>query len=85
MEANPFAEFRWVARPTMARGKRMPVRSGTVEENTDTLSKGLAGFFVAVTREELGVVRYYIWCTLPGRKYACWVGPFQGLSEEIVI
>lgn len=57
---------------------RGALRVGVVEENFDTIEKSLAGHVAAVTHEEHGAVRIYVW------RSVSWVGPFWALSEEII-
>lgn len=57
---------------------RGALRVGVVERNDDTETEGIAGFQAAVTYEEHGDVRFYVW------QLEMWVGPYWALSEEIV-
>jgi hypothetical protein len=72
--------------PKSRRGMSRPVRMGRVEANDDT--QELAGYVAAVTHEEDGWVRFYIYTETPAEalfpRTPLWIGPYQGLSEEIV-
>ena len=62
--------------------RRGCLRSGIVVANTDTESLGIVGHMAAVTHEEDGLVRYYVWTT-PPQHAGLWVGPYNGLTEDI--
>lgn len=58
------------------------LRSGVIEVNDDTEEMGIAGQLAAVTHEEDGMARVYIF--LPG-DIPVWVGPKTVLSEEVLV
>lgn len=62
---------------------RGALRVGVVEENPDTEESGLAGYFAAVTHEEKGMIRFYVWSASP-ENVSLWFGPYRSLSEYIL-
>jgi hypothetical protein len=67
---------------------RGALRTGIVEENQDTKRIGIAGELAAVTHEQAGEVRFYVFI-LPDDEsdrpgVSRWMGPYMGLSEEIL-
>ncbi len=67
---------------------RGALRTGFVEENQEMVKRELAGYYAAVTHEDKGAVRFYVFTSTPADSLfpniPMWVGPFTGLSEEIV-
>lgn len=59
------------------------IRQGVVEKNSTMSERGLAGFPAYVTREENNQVRFYIFRVLD-KNVPWYIGPFMGLSEEIL-
>lgn len=66
---------------------RGALRSGMVMRNDDTIKTGIDGYFAAVTYEQDGWVRCYLYQLTPGESLfpntPMWIGPYQVLSEEI--
>lgn len=62
---------------------RGALRIGIVDENEDTEESGLDGLLAAVTHEEDGEVRFYVWEPVQG-DVIVWVGPHWAHSEEIL-
>jgi hypothetical protein len=69
-------------------GNRGALRTGFVEENQEMNALGLAGHFAAVTYEEAGEARFYIFTSTPEDSpypnIPMWMGPYSAHSEEIV-
>jgi len=58
-----------------------PLRSGMIEENDDTTRMGIANQFAAVTREDEGFARVYIFRF--SEDVSVWEGPHRLHSEEV--
>lgn len=67
---------------------RGPERTGFVDETQAMIDKELAGHFAAVTHEEHGTARFYIFTCTPESSLfpnvPMWAGPYTANSEEIV-
>src|SRR5689334_8132923 len=72
----------WFGKTREDHFNRGALRVGVVEQNEDTESAGIDGYLAAVTHEESGEARFYIWDPEPPS--GLWLGPYWALSEEIV-